>query len=431
MNRNSPLPAPRGYTLVELIIGVVAASFVVAGAVSLLIGQQRRFQTSAADRGLQETARTALAEITGNLRLAGYGVDPPLAFDFGPAASLRMSQAPLITGATVATPGYRCDAGAVRCRDRIDGPDELVFYSRDPYFGHQATAVSESSLTIAGPLNVPLYKGQILLVMAEPSAATGLWAYVTVNDVVPAAPAAATVTIPLAAAAGDPLDFPTQNQALANASFSKPGAMVAKIDRYRYFIRNVDAAGNEQPFLTDFTTPFLMLDQGLSDADGERLTPIAPDVEDLQLAYQFPNAATPALQLVGGADPNLLAVGQTGGGAAISADSNGIDLAPASGSPGYGMRISIPPTATQANQHPGNIRAVQVAIVVRQATPDITVQDAVVPGSLNRPDIAGRPGYRRLRMQTTVPVPNMDARSPLFITYSQNAGADGINVGGG
>lgn len=411
---------PAGFTLLELVIGLTASAIIIAGGVALLIGQQRRFQTGSAERQMQDTARTALQELTGTLRLAGFGVDPALALDLGRSENVTMYGAVPTAGATVVQPGYACAGGNVSCRDRIAAPDEVVFYTRDPAFGHRISTVGgTSSITIAGPLNGPLYRGQVLLLICSTSTTSDnipYWAYVTVGSYVGPS-AAATVSIPLLAATGGALDFPSQNASLSQACFALGDAIATKIDRYRYYVRAFDAAGTAQPYPElperPSTTPFLMLDQGLVDQDGAAiLTAVAPDVEDLQVAYLYPGSGA----LVG-ATPST----------AIAADATGIDLAPATGIPGYGTPYDA---ASRSNRHPANVRAVQVTLVVRQASTDIGIADTTVPAAGNRPATAGLAGFRRLRIQTTVSLSNLEARLPYYPSYTAVPG-DMLNVGGG
>jgi type IV pilus assembly protein PilW len=423
----SPGSSP-GFSLLEMIVATGISAIVVAGGVALLMGQQRMYQSSAGERGLQETARIAMGELETNLRLAGFGVDPPLAIDFGFADKLTMLQAPAVPGATVRNaPGYRCPA-AVTCRDSITGPDEIVFYARNPLFGHTLTTVSSAtSISISGPLNVPLYKGQILQLMCADGAMP--WAYVTVGAYVAKSPGPAAVAVTLSPGPGGAiLDFPYQQGLLvdpANDCFKSGLAMVAKVDRFRYFIGVFDVAGGPQTALTPNTRPYLLLDKGLSDETDAPAPPtyIAPDVEDLQFAYLYPRGAVPVV----GGTPN----------AAIAAGPTGIDLAPVDGSPGYGTPTASTSgvvTPSRLNQHPANIRGVRVSIVVRAATADpafFGYLHNTVPTAGNRPATPGLPNFRRMRLDSTVMMPNMDSRAPFFPFLSTNNGVDQLNVGGG
>jgi type IV pilus assembly protein PilW len=417
--RSSP---PRGFTLVEVILASVISAVVVAGGVALLLSQQRMYQSSSGERGMQETARIALTEMEENLRRAGYGVDPPLVFDFGFADAITMSQAPKNTGKLVrVSPAYKC-VDPVACRDKTDladGSDELVFYSRDPNFGHTLTSVtSATQISINGPLQIALEEGQVLqlICMTDPM----YWAYVTVGAHVATTTTAAPVVVPLSGGVGgNLLDFPYQQGVLADATASvcfKSGvaaAMVTKVDRYRYYVSTFDDAGNAVAPESKGSHTCLMRDQGLTYADGTSdATCVAPDVEDLQLGYQLPNGA---VWLVG-FDP----------GTPIEAGPNGIDLA--STGPGFGTRLS---DASRITQHPANIRAVKISVVVRTPVQDITVTDAEIPAAGNRKAVDGLPGYRRMRVDTTVTIPNMDSRAPYFPNLSTNNGTDLLNVGGG
>ncbi|HET9597338.1 MAG TPA: prepilin-type N-terminal cleavage/methylation domain-containing protein [Anaeromyxobacteraceae bacterium] len=419
-------PTPRGFTLTELLIAALAASIVAVTAISMLTSQQRLFQRSNGERALQETGRIALDEITANLRLAGFGIDPGVAFDFGALASVAMDRAP--AGAAVSAASLVCTS-PVTCRDSVTGPDQIVFAYRNPGFVRAlAAAPSTSTLTLTGPLNAPLYRNQVLQVICAPESDAMRWAYVTVGQYV-APTTAATVSVTLASGNGD--QIPYQNGYLTDGCFSavapqgstsstfEAAAKVYKVERFRYYVATYDAAGTVVANGTAGAKPYLMLDQGLLDASGNAvLSVIAPDVEDLQFAYVFPNSPTTALQVIG-ATP----------GTAIASGASGIDLAPAVGSPAFGDAAG---SARRATQHPGNIRAVEVAVVARSPEPDTRILDAAIPPSMNRDptSLAAPAGHRRQLFQTTAAVRNTDARAPYFPVYSTSAG-DHYNVGGG
>lgn len=408
----------RGFSLVELMVAVTVSLVVVAAAVSLLLGTQRLFTTGTTDRSMQETARVALGELARSASEAGYGLEPTFAFDFGQAATV-MDRVP--PGTQVRFGGYAC-ASAVTCRDSIAGPDELVFYARDPSFAYDLTGgVGSSSFTLTGPLRSTLAPGQILQVMCYGVANQWLWAYVTVRSVDASNPT--QVVVNLKPSPGLPNDFPYQNALLTGqACFGSGQRRAFKIDRYRYFVAAVDQTGAVQPWETAGTRPYLMLDQGLSDGNGPVSTVIAPDVEDLQVGYVFPIAeAATGAGLVG-----------TTEGTAITADAAGIDLTPALGIPAFSTP-SLDPIRT--THHPANIRAVRVAITVRAERTDPNVFDAQVPAALNRPAVAGEAGYRRMVFESTIYTHNLETRLPVFPTYDPSytttcAGTAG-NCGGG
>ena len=430
---NGHTGSARGFSLVEMLVSLVISAIVIAGAVGLMVSTQRHFLSTSEDRYLQETARVALGHLSNNLRTAGFGVDPSLAFDLGPMAGVRMDRAYLAqTFSTTSSPTGSGGACGGLCRDSTAGPDEIVFFSRDPAFGPHpltvAATAGATSLTFAGPVNVPLQPGQILQVACYTGAMT--WAYVQVsgNPTV----AGGTVTVPISAGAST---FPRQNGWFADACFSSVATMVGgvlntasltnaaevfKVDKYHYFIRSYDSAGVEQAWGSADTRPYLMFDQGLRDGSGNTVvSPLVPDVEDLQLAYIFPADA---------ANPIVGATAGTG----LTSDDAGINLAPASGGPAYSDATGA---VTRLNHHPGNIGAVRVSLVVRSAVADIRLaSNNTVPAAGNRGVVAGPTGYLRLLVDTTIAVPNLSMAAPYYPTYGTFPAASGsrqLNVGGG
>jgi type IV pilus assembly protein PilW len=423
-----PLRRARGFTLVELLISLVIVAVMTAGAVALLGQQQRALQNGAADRALQETARAAMSQVGENLRRAGFGIEPHYAFDFGPLAVTTTSPA-------IRTLSHNC-ASSVTCRDGsgTNGQDEIVFHARDPAFSRTLSAAPAgtppTSITVAGGFQSPLYKGQILQVMCD--GAVG-WAYVTVSTTVaanwtPPAAAPASTDITLESDSGNDA-FPRQNARLTGPCFTAAPSpsgtrpRVFKIERFRYYIARF--ADPETPN----GRPYLMLDRGFVDAAAGP-EPVAPDIEDLQFAYLFPNAT--AAPLAGATIGTALTNGATG-----------VDL------------TAVPPlyndpedAATRRNHSSANIRAVRVSVVARTPGTDIRLRDVAVDtaiqspvdvlgggnlvlGSLNRGDWAGDSNHHRLRVEATQATRNLDVRVPYFPTYTTDAGADGINFGGG
>ena len=380
-----------GFSLLELLVALVISLVVVAGALALMQAQERNFQTTSGDRYLQEASRVALGHLGDNLTRAGFGVDPALAFDLGPMNGVRMDRAwKNQTFSTTSAPMAGGAACGPLCRDSTTGPDELVFYARDPAFGPHPLTIAPSSasasLTLAGPIRVPLLAGQVLQVVCYGGNMT--WAYVQVSGS-STVNGDGSVTVPIAGSGA--ANFPRQNPWLDDPCFGNVATMIGgavsvaslgtatevfKVDRFHYFIQSYDAAGQVQPWGTVGSRPYLMLDQGLSDAGGNPVvSAIAPDVEDLQLAYVFPSdAVTPLV----GATP----------GTALSNDDTGVNLAPASGGPAYSDPLTSP---TRLNHHPGNIGAVRVSVVVRSASADPTAGEQQHRAGVGQPGHAGRP----------------------------------------
>jgi type IV pilus assembly protein PilW len=405
----------RGFTLIELLIAMLVGTIVVGAAVLLMVSQQRAFTSGADDRAMQEAGRLALEDMATNLRTAGYGIDPAMAFNFGNMANVPMDRAP--PGTAVLVTGFACDT-PVTCRDSATGSDELVFLSRDPAFNHLVAAPpTTSEVQIQGPLHVPLHPGQILQLACF--SGTLDWAFVTVGVEVPVV--TTSTPIPITLADGSGTDFPRQNGWLTRPCFQNGVVAALKVDRYRYFIGTYDAAGVPQAWGTPGARPFLMLDQGLTNIAGAILTMVAPDVEDLQVSYLFPSPRAPALSAV----PAVI-------GTRLSNAAGGIELAPTAGVPGYATARSADSRLTN---HPANIRGVRVSVTVRSAEKRVaegSVQDNQIPAAGNRAAVAApETGYRHLMFEaTTVPF-NLDSRTPFIPALSISAGADNLNVGGG
>lgn len=415
--------APRGLTLVEMMIALTVSALTIAAAATMLVHQQRSFVSGAGDRAQQEAGRRALQELTRRLRSAGYGVDSNLIFDFGATALVPRTN--LVEPATnVSYPGYAC-ATNVRCRDSVDqtASDQIVFMTRDPMFSRPATVVTTSAVTVMGQLKQPMYAGQLLQVSCM--GGTRYRAYVTVSQDVPAPanPNAATaVTIQLRSGvvnAGVPV-FGLENAVLADACFSLTGALapvVTSVDRSRFYVAWYADDGTVVAPQTAGARPYLMLDQGLQGASPGPI-PLAADVEDLQLAYLFHPAVAGGPVRVVGVTP----------GTSIADEAFPIDTTPSP--PAYD---DVPDAASRITGSPANIIGVRVSVVVRSSEPDVrrtTTEDMTVPAAGNRPAFLGLPNYRRSLFETTVWLPNVQTASFTYPIVNA-AGGPGYNLGGG
>jgi type II secretory pathway pseudopilin PulG len=413
MSRRSARRAERGMTLLELVVALGISMLTIAAAMTLLIQQQRAYAVTSGDRAQQEAGRLALQELLDRLKAAAYGVDPNLALDFGPTTvAPRSGLAPPAT--MVGLSSYRC-ADPVLCRDKVDGSDEIVFYSRDPWFRRLATKVDVNSLELLGDLKVPLAPGQILQVSCMGGGRVR--AYVTVGAyhaaaATPDATKKVHVTLAAGVQAGGREVFPNENAQLKDGCFNLNGVgnevYVTSVDRYRYYVawyrdgKVITAAADR----TQETRPYLMLDQGLTGADGAAvLLPVAPDVEDLQFAYYYPPAAAGGAPRVVGADP--------GTNAADEAFKMQVDVIPPA-------MDDLSDNPTRLTGHPANIQAVRVSAVVRQPEVDIGIADAEgawLPAAGNRPAQKAPPYRRRALFETTVVLRNMGST---YFTYPVN-----------
>lgn len=112
-------------TLVELLVGLVVSTIVLAAVLAIATATSRTYHDGRRVRERQSSARSAIDAVQRVLNLAGYGVDPQFAFDFD---YYRCQNA-----AGMALP-YSTAGCAAAVRDRMDGPDELVVYHRNPAY---------------------------------------------------------------------------------------------------------------------------------------------------------------------------------------------------------------------------------------------------------------------------------------------------------
>ena len=68
--------------------------------------------------------------------------------------------------------------------------------------------------------------------------------------------------------------------------------------------------------------------------------------------------------------------------------------------------------------------------MARSPNVDSNLGDANIPAAGNRPAVAaGDPGFRRTTFETSVAIPNMEARAPFFPAIEPTSTV--LNVGGG
>jgi type IV pilus assembly protein PilW len=411
----------RGFTLLEIMIALGVSAIALTAAVAAANAQQRAFYNSQKIRAAQNAGRSALLFLEQRLPRAGYGMDAPLALDFG------------WYNRDAVCPDLPCTP------DRTDDADELVFYARDPAYwappepegeprGHAwhlsttAPAVTAADVTLQARPGDVFRKGQILQAVCpgEPR-----YAYFTVALYTPAPPAADPTAPPVAADLVVPLEpvntnspFHRQDVAMAEACFAT-NARVFLIDRYRLHVRPVAVDGRTDPFLVLDTGTDLDDDDDVDEAD-EIL--IAEGIEAFQVSYQFTNP-----DLLAGTDA---AIDFSNTGAATSA-SDAITLTAFPGtvtagqfdyepSSFYRHRLTTIP-AERLTNHQANVRAVQISLVARSPEPDPAT-------SANLTWTAGSPlflmnqteipdwvpvdgGYQRTVLETTVNLPNMTVRA--------------------
>jgi hypothetical protein len=161
-----------------------------------------------------------------------------------------------------------------------------------------------------------------------------------------------------------------------------------------------------------------MLDQGLRGEDGAPiLSPVAPDVEDLQLSYLFtPVAAGGGSRILGGTP-----------GTSLAADGVTVAVAP----PAIG---DAPDAPSRRTGNPANILGVRVGVLARTPEEDPArygVGDRTLPAAANRGPLLGAPGFRRQLFETTILLKNIQGRGVVYPVVDPTRAIAGSLVGGG
>ncbi|HEX8441578.1 prepilin-type N-terminal cleavage/methylation domain-containing protein [Archangium sp.] len=240
----------RGFTLIELMVGSIVTFITVLAVSAAFLGYTQSFYTQAGIRGGQASLRHTHQLVVRNLRMAGYGMDPPNAFGF-PA-------------------GWRDDA----TRNRSD---RLVFRMRDPAFATLASAISGTTVTLPAdkPLPALMRKGQIFQIACPGGLAL---TYVQLSADAPAG----AFTMSLESPTGT---FPRLNNFSAPCFGIASGGLpmhVFKIDVYDYSIQFVDDDG--MPATPG--RPYLFRRHGLDEKDPNAFgEPVAEDIEALRVIF--------------------------------------------------------------------------------------------------------------------------------------------------
>ena len=328
-----PSRAPRGLTLVELLVSAAIAGVVLTGISSIFIAQAAQYQAHASRRAVQSSVRQALGFVERHVRNAGYGVNPDraiLAYDAYDAAS----------------------------NARADGyPDGLTVHARDLYFRRLATQVGTDFLRVDPPLSRPLRKGEILLVLC-PGAVS--YAYVTVAGLAPAGTRdVALETSPPAtdSPTGAPGALFHEHERLAEACYhdTEP-PVVVRIERSSFYVAAFDDDGDPA---TPGTTPYLMLHRGVDlngdgTIDAADASPIAVGVEQLQVAY--------ILNTLGDTPPRLVGVDD-----GVPWGESWHTLLPEPERPRMDDAYA---SLRRLGSHPANIRQVRLTLVSRSTRSD-------------------------------------------------------------
>lgn len=427
--------APRGFTLLELMVGATIALIVIGAATASFIGQNRAFIALDLNRIAADASRDAFLELEPSIRRSGFGLDPRYAFDF----------------AYYACPG-------ANCRDSITGPDNLVFYARNANYIYTPTNTNKpdgtlctdvggcvagnayhATITSVGATytvsadtrtgaSTPLLQGQILQFVC-PGAAAVTMATMSTTPPMSGTPATQVgiVNVAFVPKPGTPpaSNDPTlANGFASNGCFTQPGVLMFLVDRFHYLVQQYG------------TVPWLVLDTG-TDLDGSGAIdandyiPIAAGVEDVQFAYVL-NINAPTM-VSGGSPPSappnkgpdaptaggvpagnwVIADYFTGSGASATGTQEQPDMT-LGNMPLYSTPLADP---TRFNTTAANIRAVRITVNIRSLQTDQTkpaswtgdVEKRVE--NLNGANLQSGGRLRRFSFSTTVACRNMESRS--------------------
>jgi type IV pilus assembly protein PilW len=392
---SSPAHPPRGFTLVELLVGAVTTTIILAAVATAFMGVQGAFQRESRIKVAVEGLRTATGFIEQRLRMAGYGVEPRFAFDFdgGPLPLGAKSNYTVVFGGGV--PNSVTDDLAFRYRD-------AAWMRRGHLEG--STVILEGTGSTFG---MDFHKGQRLIVSC-----VGGQDYVVMK----AGPEGVSGDINATSSfmvdsdlSSVPLDTPCLSRTGNNAPY------LLLLHEMRIRIVAMDGR------------PFLMAFQGLDELDMSTAVPLAADVESFQVAYVMnrpppgsPHATAPAVD----SDSPVAnwVLGDIG-----SAGTDRIPDPDAEPVPLFKHPYESP---ARYNRHPANIRAVRLSLSIRSTSPEPGGRHAFERVDLeDSGELGPADGYYRTNMTTTVRVPNMLSRS----TFNPPVGDEstGLNVWGG
>jgi type IV pilus assembly protein PilW len=420
--------APRGFTLLELMVGATVSLLVIGAVTAAFLSQNRAFVALDLNRIAADAARDAFLEMEPSIRRAGFGLDPRYAFDFA---------------------YYACPAA--NCRDSITGPDNIVFYARNPVYTYTVNGATKPDGTVCGSANGcvtgnaynvtitnaggvftvtpnlgiqafrPLLQGQVVQFICPGAAATTM-ATLSATPAQAGAPNLSLVPTPTVAPQSN--DPTKANGFAANGCFVQPGVIMVLVDRFHYLIQQYNGV------------PWLVLDTG-TDLDGSGIVdandymPIAQGVEDVQFAYilninapavasgsappSSPPGNGPDAPTAGGGNAGNWVIGDyfTGTGATASGTQEQPDSTIAN-MPQYTTTLADPLrfNATQAN-----IRGVRLTVNLRSLQTDQT-QVPTWTGdtekrveNLNGSALQTGGRLRRFSFSTTVACRDMESRS--------------------
>ena len=388
----------RGVTLIELLISVVMIGIVLTVVMAAFMAQNRLYHQSDNVREAQASARIAIGTIERYVRKAGYGIGAEMAFD------LERLGCP------------ETDPDIDECRDNTDAPDQLAFAARslnyfndpnpaddDPPLRGDAWKVANAGNNVTLRTNGVerrLRQGQVLLITCVGGYT---YTYVTVandHDMPAGPPGGQDFVVSVENHDGnDP--FRQTNAFNASTCFDGSLARAFLIEHFRFFIQNETFPGSPDP------RPFLYLDRGFGGP-----VPVASDIEDLQVVYITRSGEEFGSD--GGSAQNL-DIGAFAGGTCDHADEIRVPFYRS-----WAINQCPRRCPRRALDHVANISQVRITVVARTAQEVRGQQNrpephpAHVPSafSVENRDRDNEPddGFRRVRLTTTIDLPNMVSR---------------------
>lgn len=403
-----PLLRRRGFTLAELLVGLVVTSLVLTAVATAVIGVQRSYQAETEVTVTTENGRTALLYLERGLQLAGYGLDPRVAFDVGAVPGSAARDNVTVTGLT-----YPSNITAVP--EVVT--DDLAFRYRDPAFLRRGTLVG-STLTVTEPFGVTLPPRKLLLV-ACPGGAE--YAVVRTGGTVAASASSATVSN----APADIAPFVANNNGcLTSTGAAAPHVMMVHEVR----LRVVNLGG--RPWLVAFRD--LTADVSVLTADN--FDPIAADVETFQVAFAMNRPRATGGCCAGQAPPDP---GSNPGNANwVVPDVAGETLFAQPGN----VLGTLPDYRTSYEDvqrfvgHPANVRAVHVSMVLRGSRLEPNARRASRQGPIFNWTPSVTPvndGFFRTTLHTAVSTSNLASRSFFVPALRSAADLRDLNSWGG
>lgn len=395
-----------GFTLAELLVGLAVTSIILVAVTAAVIGVQSSYQRETEVKVLTENGRAALQYMQRKVELAGYGVDPRMAFDVGavPGASgAPRDNFDVMTG-TFSPSQAALDGGVVVT-------DDLAFRYRDPTWLRAGT-YSGSAIALQAPTDVALGTGQLMMVVCR-----GANRMVALRVSTPVAAGQNSVPVTVA---GPPWNAFVADTCFTGVGASAPWVFIVREQRLR--IVNL----NGRPWLVAFNSlaadPFVL--------SNDNFDPIAPDVENFQVAFGVNRAPTGLGCCQAAPDTGGDWIyGNTRSGStpeAVFAQAT----SPLGTVPDYTTGYSEPSrfTGTVAN-----IRTVHISLTMRTTRRDTTGRKLSKPlDSYNwaAPTMT-EDGFNRAVFHTVVQVPNMLSRSFFVPSLRASSDARDLNTWGG